>query len=132
MHPPQPSDVSIRQLVEVAKDRKIPRILLTDYATIEPVRENGAIVMVPMLRVVATLFDRGGNLIYRWSEQKPSKRMVTILAGAGRGPNSEPALASRKEEVRQVLRDEGFEVDEGEWTPDSARAFLEARHRLIG
>jgi len=125
-------DVMLPELLKTLESRSIKRVLLTDYATIEPTREGGAIVMLPMIRVVATAFDRSADIIYRWSEQGESARMVTIIAGTGKGPNPGGRLAARKEEVRQIFREEGYEVDEGEWTPENARAFVNARAKAIG
>jgi hypothetical protein len=122
---------NLKEFINLVAERSIHRILLTDYASIEPRKVESAFVLAPMVKVVATAFDRDRGFIYRWSEQDESERMVTIIAGTGKGPNPS-RLASRKEEVRQILREEGFEVDEGEWTPESAEAFLDARRRAIG
>jgi hypothetical protein len=86
-----------------------------------------------MTTVAATVLDARSSKIYRWEQKGRSKGTVTINAGVGRGPvgAGEP-VAQLRDDVRQILRDEGFEVDEGEWTPDSAERFLASRRRLIG
>lgn len=123
---------TIKELMERAKKAQIRRILLTDYATTEPKREGGAIVLVGMITLVATAFDMPKNVIYRWHKQDESERMVTIIAGLGRGPNPGGQLATQKLELEQILREEGFEVDEGEWTAESAEAYVAARQRIVG
>mgnify|MGYP001549342957 CR=1 FL=1 len=85
-----------------------------------------------MVRVVATAFDRENAEILRWQEQKDANQMVTIVAGTGKGRHNEQELVARKHELMAILRDEGYQVDEGEWTIESATAFLEARRRALG
>jgi len=124
-------DVTLRELIEASRSASLRRILLTDYSAVEPKKINGAIVLVGMVTVVATAFDRKNKVIYRWSEQGESERMVTITAGTGRGRSTGGRLAARKQEIFQVLREEGFEVDEGEWTPESAAAFVASRREIV-
>jgi hypothetical protein len=124
--------LSLPEFLKAVAGAGIRRVLLTDYALIEPTPEGGAIVMMPMVRVVATAFDRQAGIIYRWSEHGKSERMVTIIAGTGKGPNPGGRLTARKEEVRQILREEGYEVDDGEWTPENASAYVDARARAFG
>jgi hypothetical protein len=114
----------------------VKRVLLTSYGSVEPVRDSGAIVLAGMTTVAATVLDAGDAnepKIYRWEEKGRSKGMVTIHAGVGRGPlgPGEP-MARLREDVHQLLRDEGFEVDAGEWTPESAERSLASRQRLVG
>ena len=123
---------SLKEFMEAVRRASIRRILLTDYATVEPVQKGGAFVLVGMVQVVATALDRSQKVIYRWSEKDESERMVTITAGTGRGRNPGGRLAARKEQIFQVLREEGVEVDEGEWTRDTAEAYLASRKSLVG
>lgn len=125
-------DKSLKEFLEAVKKADIRRVLLTDYATVEPKHEGGAVVLVGMVQVVATALDRKPKVIYRWSEKDESERMVTITAGTGRGRNPGGRLAARKEQVFQVLREEGLEVDEGEWTPATAGAYLTSRKSIVG
>ncbi len=55
-----------------------------------------------------------------------------VTTGNGHGRSVGGSLVTRKQQVFQVLREEGFEVDEGEWTPASAEAFLSARRKIVG
>jgi hypothetical protein len=32
----------------------------------------------------------------------------------------------------QILREEGFEVDEGEWTPEAGEAYVASRRKIVG
>jgi hypothetical protein len=123
---------SLKNFLDEVKKSGIRRVLLTDYATVEPKREGGAVVLVGMVRVVATALDQKQNVIYRWFEEDESERMVTIVAGTGRGRNPGGHLAARKDQVFQVFREEGLEVDNGEWTPDSADAYLTSRKKIVG
>jgi hypothetical protein len=125
-------DVPLRELIDAARKAGVRRVLLTDYAAVEPKPAGGALVLVGMVTVVATALDRKGKVIYRWSETGESERTVTVTAGTGRGPNPGGRLAARKADVFQVLREEGFEVDEGEWTPRSAEAFVTSRREIVG
>ena len=124
--------VTVKELIETARKEGIRRILLTDYATTEPKREGGVIVLVGMITLVATALDVKNEVIYRWFEQGESERMVTIIAGAGRGPNPGGRLATKKAQLQQILREEGFEVDEGEWTPQAAEAYVASRRKIVG
>jgi hypothetical protein len=125
-------DVTLKELIEKAKLARIGRLLLADYSTLEPKRQGRAFVMMPVVRVIVTAFDAGSGAIYRWWEQQESKRTVTIVAGTNRGPNADPSMVTRKEVIRGLLRDEGFQVDDGEWTPEAARAAVDARKHVFG
>ena len=124
--------VSLKQLMDQARDLNLKRVLLTSYGSVEPVHDQGALVLAGMTTVTATLFD-GSDHVYRWEQKGRSKRTVTIQAGKGRGNvgAGEP-VARLRQDVHELLRNEGFEVDEGEWTPDSAGRFLASRLKLIG
>lgn len=116
--------------IDSVKGAGVRRILLTDYATVEPKKKGNAFVLVGMVTLVATAFDRTN--IFRWAEQDESERMVSITAGTGRGRNPGGRLIVKKDQVFQLLREEGFEVDEGEWTPTSAQAYLSTRRKFVG
>lgn len=124
---------TLRQLIEKAQGAGIKRALLTSYGSVEPLQTGGAWVLAGMTTVAATVLDPGARTIYRWEEKGRSKGAVRIRAGSGRGAvgGGEP-MARLREDVFQLLRDEGFEVDEGEWTSESAERFLASRKRLIG
>jgi hypothetical protein len=124
--------VSLKQLMDRARELNLKRVLLTSYGSVEPVRDRGALVLAGMTTVTATLFDGSGQ-IYRWEQKGRSKGTVTIHAGTGRGNigAGEP-VARLRQDVYELLRNEGLEVDEGEWTPDSAERFLASRLKLIG
>jgi hypothetical protein len=124
--------VSLKQLMDKAHDLSLKRVLLTSYGSVEPVRDPSALVLAGMTTVTATLFD-GSDHIYRWEQKGRSKGIVTIRAGTGRGNigAGEP-VARLRQDVYELLRNEGFEVDDGEWTPDSAGRFLASRLKLIG
>lgn len=129
--------VSLKELkdfIDKARQANARRVLLTSYGSVEPVKQGSALVLAGMTTVAATVLDAGGSpTIYRWEKKGRSKGTVTIHAGAGVGPpgGGEP-MAALRDDVRQLLRDEGFEVDEGEWTPESAARSLATRQRLIG
>lgn len=125
-------DKSLKEFLEAVRRSGTHRVLLTDYATVEPKQKGKAFVLMGMVRVVATALDRSRKVIYRWSEKDESERMVTITAGTGRGRNPGGRLAARKEQVFQLLREEGLEVDEGEWTTDTAEAYLASRKSMVG
>ena len=125
-------DASLREFLQAVRESDIRRVLLTDYASVKPKRTGGVVVLVGMVRVVATALDWKRKVIYRWVEEGESERMVTITAGTGRGRTPGGRLATRKEQVFEVLREEGLEVDEGEWTPDAAEAYLASRKSIVG
>jgi hypothetical protein len=129
MPPIQVKDVTLKELLNIAGQHSIHRLLLAEYSSVEPRQQGTSFVLAPMLKVVATAFDRENGVIYRWWEQDESERMVAI---AGNGTNLAGKLTVRKDQVRDFLREDGFEVDEGEWTPESAEAFLDARKKAIG
>jgi hypothetical protein len=124
--------VSLKQLMDKAHVLNLKRVLLTSYGSLESVRDQGALVLAGMTTVTATLFD-GSDHIYRWEQKGRSKGTVTIRAGTACGNvgAGEP-VARLRLDVYELLRNEGFEVDDGEWTPDSAGRFLASRLKLIG
>ena len=119
-------------LSELHNRSNIRFVRLADYGLVEPAKRSGAFVMQPMVRVVASAFDRDKEEILRWQEQKDANQMVTIVAGRSDGLHSDQELVARKEELRAILQDEGFQVDEGEWTSENANAFLQTRKRVVG
>jgi hypothetical protein len=119
-------------LKELKKRENVRLERVADYGLVEPAKRSGAIVMQPMVRVVVTAFDRDKSEILRWQEQKDANRMVTIHIGVGRGSHNEHEFTARGQELKAILVDEGYQVDDGEWTAETANALLDARKRVIG
>lgn len=128
--------VSLKELIEHARDAKVKRVLLTTYGSVEPVREGSATVLAGMTTVAATILDSRdarAPKICRWEEKGRSKGMVKIATGAGRvSVGAGGPVAQLRDDVHELLRDDGFEVDDGEWTPESAVRSIASRQRLIG
>lgn len=121
-------DLSLGELIEAAKTANVRRVLLTDYAAVEPKKTKSGTVLVGVVTVVATALDRTKMVIYRWHETGESNQTVRIGTGHGPGARS----TAQKQEVLQIFREEGFEVDDGEWTPKLAEAYLASRKYIVG
>ena len=99
-------------------------VKLEDYGFTAPVTKEGTVVIQPMVRLVATAFDKQSDTIYRWQETTEARRGVSIQASTRRGAHEEAAVLMEKDRVRQTLQLEGFSVEKGEWTPASVETLL--------
>jgi hypothetical protein len=60
-------------------------VKLEDYGFTSPVDKDGMIVIQPMIRLVATAFDKRSGTIYRWRETTEARRAVNIRGATGPG-----------------------------------------------
>ena len=87
-------------------------VKLEEYGFTKPVVKNGAVFIQPMVRVVATAFDKSASAVYRWQETADAK------------PGDEAGPLTATEQVRELLQLEGFGVERGEWSPGAVEALL--------
>ena len=88
--------------------------------------------MQPRVRVVATAFDRSAQEILRFQEKRDADQMVTVITGKNHGHHNDYDMVARKDELKALLLDGGFQVEGGEWTPESAGQFLEVYKQALG
>lgn len=97
-------------------------VKLEDYGFTSPVDKDGVFVIQPMVRLVATAFDKRSGTIFRWQETMEARRAVNIRAAGGAAP--EGTVLMEKDRVRELLQLEGFIVEKGEWTPAGIETLL--------
>ena len=94
-------------------------VKLEDYGFTSPVDKGGMIVIQPMVRLVATAFDKKNGTIYRWQETTEARRAVNIRGGSPDG-----VVLMEKDRVRELLQLEGLSVEKGEWTTAAVETLL--------
>jgi len=115
---------SLTEFINLLEARHIRLVKLTDYGNVEPIKRGSGYVLQPMVRVVGTALDVAAKEIVCWTVEGESRRMVTSAAGAGRGPTPDVDRVAEKRRAREVLRQLGYEVDEGEWDVNSAEQVI--------
>jgi len=113
---------ALAEFINQLKTRHIRLVKLTDYGDVEPIKRGSGFVLQPMVRVVATALDVDAREIVSWAVEGEARRMVTATAGAGRGADPERVIEKRR--ARDVLRQLGYEVDEGEWDVNAAEQVI--------
>lgn len=111
---------TIQEFFKALEDRPHVRLVkVADQGLVQPARRGGAIVMQPMVRVVATAFDYRTNEILRWDDTWDVGSNVVNNVTAGQGRHNDPTGARTRDKIilecqkrsLQVVRDE-------EWTPE--------------
>jgi len=106
-------------------------VRLLDEGLVEPRRVgNGAIVMQPMIRVVATAYDSDDDTILKWEEKDDARRMVTINASTGRGWHNDSKVTAERQHLRDILAMENVQVESGEWTPQNIASLRKVRRKI--
>lgn len=115
-------DITERKIDELSKyvqmcvESGIRLVKLSEYAFVEPGEVGrGAVAMIGKERIVLTAFDMKKRMIYRWDKTQPSKGMVTIVAGQGKGYASHSGFAEEANTIRNRLEMQGIQVVDGEW-----------------
>ena len=112
---------TIQEFFKVLEDRPWIRLVkVADQGLVQPAKRGNALVMQPMVRVVATAFDYKNNEILRWDDTwDVGSNVVSLNATAGQGHHDDPTGARTRDKIilesqkrsLQVVRDE-------EWTPN--------------
>jgi hypothetical protein len=124
---------TFKEFVHELQHRPSIRVVrVTDYGGVEPSNRQGAWVMQPFVKVVAAAFDKVAGEIVQYVEQKDADQMVTVIAGTGRAEHNDFDVVARKDELKALLQDAGYQVEDGEWTVRAAEAFLVARQKAYG
>lgn len=113
-------DEFVNAIVNVGTIRLVK---LEDYGFTAPADKDGMIVIQPMVRLVATAFDKRSGTIYRWHETTAARQTFSIRA-TNRGGSPDEVVLMEKDRVRQLLQLEGFSVEKGEWTPATIETLL--------
>lgn len=103
-------------------------IKVDDQGLVGPARRGSAIVMQPMVRVVATAFDHHKEEILRWEHTHDVGRDVVTLnvGGDANGRHRDPTGARTRDELTRLAELRSLTVSRGEWTPNAIRrAFTE-------
>lgn len=96
----------------------ISLVKVDEQGLVEPAQRNGAFVMQPRVRIVATAFDHKDNKILRWQKKfDVGSGVVTIHADTGRGTSTSEQGRRTREQVGDALKLKGYRVEPGEWTP---------------
>jgi hypothetical protein len=66
------------------------------------------------IRVVATALDAATHEIVSWEVEGEARKMITRAAGTRRGRSPDSERVADKQQARDVLRQLGYDVDEGE------------------
>ena len=111
---------TIQEFFQTLEDRGHVRLVkVADQGLVNPAKRGSAIVMQPMVRVVATAFDYKTNEILRWDDTwDVGSNVVSIDVVNGRGRHDDPTGTRTRDKIilecqkrsLQVVRDE-------EWTP---------------
>lgn len=112
---------AIQEFFAELEHRPLVRLVkVADQGLVEPAKRGGAIVMQPMVRVVATAFDHQKNEILRWDDKwDVGSNVVTIDVSTDQGHHNDPTGVRTRDKIilecqkrsLQVVRDE-------EWTPN--------------
>jgi hypothetical protein len=113
-------DEFVRAITDAGSIRLVK---LEDYGFTSPVEKDGMISIQPMVRLVATAFDKRNGTIYRWQETTEARRAVNIRSATGSGA-PEGVVLMEKDRVRELLQLEGFSVEKGEWTLAAVETLL--------
>jgi hypothetical protein len=83
------------------------------------------------IRVVATALDAATHEIVSWEVEGEARKMITRAAGTRRGRSPDSERVADKQQARDVLRQLGYDVDEGEWDARSAERVISALEEAI-
>lgn len=110
---------TIQEFFAEVKRRDIRLVKVADQGLVEPVRRGTALVMQPMVRVVATAFDFERNKILRWDDKwDVGSSVVRLDAGNGRGQHNDPTGTRTRDSIILECQKRGLQVVRGEeWTP---------------
>lgn len=95
-------------------------VKVADQGLVKPATRGDAIVMQPMVRVVATAFDYKKNEIIRWDDTwDVGSGVVSLNVTTGQGHHNDPTGARTRENIILECQKRSFQVvrDE-EWTPE--------------
>jgi hypothetical protein len=112
-------------LSEVTNAGTVRLVKLEDYGFTAPLTKEGAVFIVPMVRLVATAVDKRQKTVFRWEATAEARQTAAWLAPTDQvHRSSEGAAPPSKEQVRQRLQLEGFSVERGEWTTGEVETLL--------
>jgi hypothetical protein len=111
---------TIQEFFQALEDRSHVRLVkVADQGLVQPVKRGSAVVMQPMVRVVATAFDYKTNEILSWDDKwDVGTGAVGVNVNTAQGHHKDPTGVQTREKIilecqkrsLQVVRDE-------EWTP---------------
>lgn len=104
--------------------RDIRLVKLADYGLVEPVTEKGVTVMQPMVRIVATAFDKASGTLVRWEDKRRTRQGIHVCADGGASRHSDKRSLALREHLTQRLQIEGYNVADGEWTADQLQSLI--------
>ena len=109
---------------KIEKAGTIRLVKLKDQGFTAPATRDGIVVIQPMVRIVATAFDRKQSKIIRWEVTADARNGVSIDATTGQGTHDETTMKADKERIRQTLQLDGYSVENGEWTVPTVEILL--------
>jgi hypothetical protein len=121
-----PPVASLGEFIDQLEARHVRLVKLADYGNVEPVKKGSGYVLQPTIRVVATALDAAAREILSWAVKGEARKMIARAAGTRRGPSPDSERVANKQQARDVLRQLGYDVDEGEWDARSAERVIAA------
>ena len=119
-----PPVASLAEVIGQLESRHIRLVKLTDYGNFGPVKKGSGYVLQSTIRVVATALDAATHEIVSWEVEGEARKMITRAAGTRRGRCPDSERVDDKQQARDVLRQLGYDVDEGEWDARSAERVI--------
>ena len=111
---------TIQEFFRALESRPHVRLVkVADQGLVRPARRGGALVMQPMVRVVATAFDYQTSKILRWDDTwDVGSNVVSLGAGAGQGRQNDPTGTRTRDKIILECQKRSLQVVRGEeWTP---------------
>ena len=111
---------TIQEFFDEVEKRKIGLVKVADQGLVQPAKWGSAIVMQPMVRVVATAFDHKDNKILRWDDTwDVGSGVVSLNVTTGQGHHNDPTGARTRDKIILECQKRGLHVVRGEeWTPE--------------
>jgi len=111
---------TIQEFFDEVEKRKIGLVKVADQGLVRPAKRGSAIVMQPMVRVVATAFDHANNKILRWDDTwDVGSGVVSLSVTSGHRRHDDPTGVRTRDKIILECQKRGLQVVRGEeWTPE--------------
>jgi hypothetical protein len=111
---------TIQEFFDEVEKRKVGLVKVADQGLVQPAKRGSAIVMQPMVRVVATAFDHKNNQILRWDDTwDVGSGVVSLNVTTGQGRHNDPTGARTRDKIILECQKRSLQVVRGEeWTPE--------------
>jgi hypothetical protein len=109
---------TIQEFFDEVEKRRIGLVKVADQGLVQPAKRGSAIVMQPMVRVVATAFDYKSNKILRWDDTwDVGSGVVSLNVTNGQGRHNDPTGVRTRDKIILECQKRGLQVvRDDEWT----------------